>query len=253
MQEGWQAFHNEKNGNCEYSKKAKDNSEKEEAPEASGRKANAHHHGPQHLWQLCAREKESKPWFHCWDKLRSTSLRVWKQIYLRNRYALMRGCLTCMSQTEGPKPQIGSGVGNTTQAVLYGVNCLVHGHVRKVKLWENVTACQHHTVKDYIPTTGPEANKGQLRFTVCMIIQVTDRKAISPQIKGSIVILGPWEPTESAALLMFHAHHRDRSEAPFLLTPTAWRVPAPLFQQETPGTHQPHTLTNTIIPTHRHS
>lgn len=37
--------------------------------------------------------------------------------------------LTCMRQTEGPKPQIGSGVGDTTQAVLYSVDGLVHGHI----------------------------------------------------------------------------------------------------------------------------
>lgn len=58
MQEGWQAFHNEKNGNCENSKEVKDYGQKYEASEASARKANVHHHGPQHLRQLCARDKE---------------------------------------------------------------------------------------------------------------------------------------------------------------------------------------------------
>lgn len=48
----------------------------------------------------------------------------------------MKVGLTCMSQTEGPKPQIGSSVGDTTQAVLYGVDRLMHGHIPKVKLWD---------------------------------------------------------------------------------------------------------------------
>lgn len=41
-----------------------------------------------------------------------------------------------MRQTESPKSQIGSSVGDTTQAVLYSVDGLVHGHVWKVKLWD---------------------------------------------------------------------------------------------------------------------
>lgn len=44
-----------------------------------------------------------------------------------------------MSQTEGPKPQIGSSVGDTTQAILYGVNGLMHCYIRKVKLWVKVS------------------------------------------------------------------------------------------------------------------
>ena len=59
MQEGWQAFHNKKNGNCENSECVKDYSQKDKASQASGGKANVHHHGPQHLWQLCAQDKES--------------------------------------------------------------------------------------------------------------------------------------------------------------------------------------------------
>lgn len=46
-----------------------------------------------------------------------------------------------MSQAEGPKPQIGSSVGDTAQAVLYGVDRLMHCHIRKVKLWDgNITS-----------------------------------------------------------------------------------------------------------------
>ncbi len=54
MQEGWQAFHNKKNGNCENSEEVKDYGQKKEASEAAGGKAHFHHHGPQHLWQFCA-------------------------------------------------------------------------------------------------------------------------------------------------------------------------------------------------------
>lgn len=49
MQEGGQALHNEKNCNCENSEEVKDYGQKEEASEAAGRKAEVHHHGPQHL------------------------------------------------------------------------------------------------------------------------------------------------------------------------------------------------------------
>lgn len=39
-----------------------------------------------------------------------------------------------MSQTEGPQPEIGSSVGDAAQAVLDGVDCLMHCHIPKVKL-----------------------------------------------------------------------------------------------------------------------
>lgn len=53
VQEGWQAFHNEKDSNGENSEEEKDEGQNDEASEASGRKADADHHGPQHLGQLC--------------------------------------------------------------------------------------------------------------------------------------------------------------------------------------------------------
>lgn len=46
---------------------------------------------------------------------------------------------TCMSQAESPEPQVGRGVGDAAQAVLDGVNGLIHCHIRKVKLWAKVT------------------------------------------------------------------------------------------------------------------
>lgn len=39
-----------------------------------------------------------------------------------------------MSQAEGPEPQVGRSVGDTAQAVLDGVDGLMHCHVPKVKL-----------------------------------------------------------------------------------------------------------------------
>ena len=53
MQEGWQTLHNEEDGNCENSKEEKDDDQEEETCKAPGRKADVHHHGPQHLRQLC--------------------------------------------------------------------------------------------------------------------------------------------------------------------------------------------------------
>lgn len=55
--------------------------------------------------------------------------------------------LTCMGQAEGPKPQIGSGVGDAAQTVLYGVDRLMNRHIRKVKLKGNIPARQHDTFK----------------------------------------------------------------------------------------------------------
>lgn len=40
-----------------------------------------------------------------------------------------------MGEAQGPKPQVGSGVGDAAEAVLYGVYGLMHRHVGKVKLW----------------------------------------------------------------------------------------------------------------------
>lgn len=42
--------------------------------------------------------------------------------------------LTCMCQAEGPESEIWGGVGDAAQAVLNGVDCLVHQHIRHVKL-----------------------------------------------------------------------------------------------------------------------
>ena len=39
-----------------------------------------------------------------------------------------------MSEAEGPEPQVGGGVGDTAQAVLDGVDGLVHHGVPKIKL-----------------------------------------------------------------------------------------------------------------------
>lgn len=39
-----------------------------------------------------------------------------------------------MSETQGPESQVGSSVGDAAEAVLYGVNGLMHRHIRKVKL-----------------------------------------------------------------------------------------------------------------------
>lgn len=136
MQEGWQAFHNEKNDNCENSKEVKDYDQKQEAPEVAGRKANVHHHGPQNFWQLC------------------------------------------MSQTEGPKPKIGGSIGDTAQAVLYGVDRLMHCHIRKVKLLVRDTtskrisyAYQRELLENNLSTTGPEVHIGEsLVHCVCIII-----------------------------------------------------------------------------------
>lgn len=51
--------------------------------------------------------------------------------------------LTCMSQTEGPKPQIGGSVGDAAQAVLYSMDCLMHCHICKVKLWDKHRISKH--------------------------------------------------------------------------------------------------------------
>lgn len=48
----------------------------------------------------------------------------------------IRARLTCMSQTEGPESQIGGGVGDAAQAVLDGVDGLMHRHIGEVKLWD---------------------------------------------------------------------------------------------------------------------
>lgn len=53
VQKCWQPFHNEKNNNCENSEDVKYYGQKDEASKAARIKAYAHHHGPQHLWQLC--------------------------------------------------------------------------------------------------------------------------------------------------------------------------------------------------------
>lgn len=58
MQEGWEAFHNEENGNCETSKEEKDYGQDDEASNGPVRKTNAHHHGPQDFWQLCMGQKK---------------------------------------------------------------------------------------------------------------------------------------------------------------------------------------------------
>lgn len=45
-----------------------------------------------------------------------------------------------MSQTEGPQPQVGGRVGDAAQAVLNGVDGLIHRHVSDVKLWDKNTS-----------------------------------------------------------------------------------------------------------------
>ena len=42
--------------------------------------------------------------------------------------------LTCVGQAEGPQPQVGGGVGDAAQAVLYGVDGLVHEYIGSIKL-----------------------------------------------------------------------------------------------------------------------
>lgn len=49
-----------------------------------------------------------------------------------------------MSQTEGPKPQIGGSVGDTAQAVLYGVDRLIHCQIGQVKLWDRDTTSKRN-------------------------------------------------------------------------------------------------------------
>lgn len=66
---------------------------------------------------------------------------------------LLLVCLTCMSQAEGPQPQIWCRVGDAAQTVLYGVDRLMNCHVRKVKLKVNIPACQHETFKDVLTTS----------------------------------------------------------------------------------------------------
>lgn len=44
---------------------------------------------------------------------------------------------TCMRQAEGPKPQVGRGVGDAAKAVLNGVDGLRHQDLPKVKLRDN--------------------------------------------------------------------------------------------------------------------
>lgn len=58
MQKGRQSFHNEQNGNWENSKKVKDDGQKDETAKVSRWKAEAHHHGPKHLWQLCSQNMQ---------------------------------------------------------------------------------------------------------------------------------------------------------------------------------------------------
>lgn len=65
-----------------------------------------------------------------------------------------------MSQTKGPKPQIGSGVGDTAQAVLNGVDGLMHCQIPEVELWDRDTASNHSRTSGHnnVCTTGPEVH-----------------------------------------------------------------------------------------------
>lgn len=74
-----------------------------------------------------------------------------RQAPLRLRLAF----LTCVSQTERPEPQIGGRVGDAAQAVLDGVDGLMHRHVREVELPAHRTA-RHHGRRE----------REELRFTV---------------------------------------------------------------------------------------
>lgn len=50
---------------------------------------------------------------------------------------LMGASLTCMSQAEGPEPEVRGGVGNAAQAVFDRVDGLMHEYVSKIELKEN--------------------------------------------------------------------------------------------------------------------
>lgn len=56
VQEGGEALHDEQDADRAHSEAAEDEGQQYEAPEAPGGQADAHHHGPQHLRQLCVRQ-----------------------------------------------------------------------------------------------------------------------------------------------------------------------------------------------------
>ncbi len=55
-------------------------------------------------------------------------------------HMIVSGCvsglvsLTCVCQTESPESQVRGGVGDAAQAVLYGVDGLMHEHICHIKL-----------------------------------------------------------------------------------------------------------------------
>lgn len=50
----------------------------------------------------------------------------------------MGGSLTCMSQAEGPEPEVRGCVGNAAQAVLDRVDGLMHEDVSEIELEERI-------------------------------------------------------------------------------------------------------------------
>lgn len=64
-----------------------------------------------------------------------------------------------MSQTEGPESQIGGGVGDAAQAVLDGVDGLMHRHIAEVKLWDRKGTSKCNSGQKRLSRTGPEVYK----------------------------------------------------------------------------------------------
>lgn len=94
--------------------------------------------------------------------------------------------LTCMSQTEGPKPQIGCSVGDTAKAVLYGVDRLMHCHICKDKLWDRNRTSKRYRISAWTSRKQPLYDRSggphrrSLVQCVWMIIQGINRKSYSP-------------------------------------------------------------------------
>lgn len=66
-----------------------------------------------------------------------------KRVVILMCFCMYNQTLTGVSETQGPKTQVGSRVGNAAQTVLYGVNCLVQEDVSDIKLPVN-----KHAVSD---------------------------------------------------------------------------------------------------------
>lgn len=59
MQKGWQALHDEQDGDGEGGKGSEDYWQPEEPAPAPGEQTQVHHHGPEHLWQLCTHSDDN--------------------------------------------------------------------------------------------------------------------------------------------------------------------------------------------------